>query len=122
MGTTSHPPELIVHEPLIIINVEKAISEDLTQVKPANVHAALSKFWRGMPQRTDTHQNLILARNSDYVIGVFRVMRWIQNPSRSNEWGMAIEPAEIAAQLRYVGKKIPQKYKGGDVALYQPED
>lgn len=122
MNTTSHPRELIVHEPLIIINVETSISQDLTLVQPSDIHAALSKVWREMPKPTETARRLVLARDSDFVLGVFRVKRWIQNPSHNNEWGMAIEPADISAQLRYLGRNIPAKWKGEEVALHQPED
>ena len=122
MGSTSHPPELIVHEPLIIINVEKSISLDLTLVRPSDIHAALSKFWRAICQPTDTDRNLVLARNSDFILGVFRVKRWIRSPSHNNEWGMAIEPAEIAAQLRYLGRKVSQNYTSEEVVLCQPEE
>ena len=122
MGTASHPRELIVHEPLIIINVESSISQDLTQVQPSDIHAALNRSWRAMPEPTETDRHLVLARNSEFVLGVFRVKRWIQSPSHNNEWGMAVEPAEVSAQLRYVGRNIPEKWTGEEVALHQPED
>ena len=122
MDIASNSRELILHEPVVIINIEKSISTDLSQVQPSGIFAVVSKLWTAMPESTLADRALVLARNSTVVVGVFRVKRWIKSPFDGNQWGMVIEEADISTQFHYLGKNIPDKYKVEEVALCQPED
>ena len=122
MDIASNSRELILHEPVIIINIEKSISSDLSQVQPSGICAAVSRLWTAMPEPTSADRALVLARNSSVVVGVFRVKRWIKSPFHGNQWGMVIEEADVSTQFSYIGKNIPDKYKAEEVALCQPGD
>ncbi len=122
MDIASNSRELILHEPVIIINIERSISSDLSQVQPSGICAAVSRLWTAMPEPNLADRALVLARNSSVVVGVFRVKRWIKNPLDRNRWGMVIQEADVSSQIRYIGKNIPEKYKAEEVALCQPED
>lgn len=65
---------------------------------------------------------LVLARNSEHVLGVFRVRRWRPDPNEeSGRWSFIGEPAEMAAQLRYMGRRVPQQYRGQNPIRYGPD-
>ncbi len=122
MDIASLSRELILHEPAIIINIEKSISSDLSKVQPSGICAAVSRLWTAMPEPNLADRSLVLARNSSVVVGVFRVKRWIKSPLHGNRWGMVIEEADVSTQIHYLGKNIPDKYGVEKVALCQPGD
>ena len=96
---------------MILIFVGTSIGDDLSQVYPSDVYAAVKGWWNGTIQPYEADRELILARNTDRVLGAFRAKRWIPNPFDARKWGFIGEPAELSAQLRYVGKRVPNKYR-----------
>ena len=53
------------------------------------------------------HRGLVLARDSERVIGAFRPRRWNADPNDGRRWYFNGEPADSATQMRYVGKAVP---------------
>ena len=111
MTTQQHPEDFVVNEPLILIFIGGTIGEDLSLVHPADVYAAVHGRWRYVP--TDERQEqyrLILARNSNRVLGAFRPRLWFfdENVGRYYFYG---DQAEMSVQLDYVGKRVPNRFR-----------
>ena len=53
------------------------------------------------------HRGLVLARDSERVIGAFRPRRWNADPNDGRRWYFNGEPADSTTQMRYVGKAVP---------------
>ncbi len=118
MTTTDHPEDFVVQESMILIFVGTSIGNDLSQVYPSDVYAAVRGWWNGTIQPYEASNELILARNTERVLGAFRAKRWISNPFDSTDWGFIGEPAELSAQLRYVGKRVPNRYRTQNPVRY----
>ena len=125
MTTPDHPDDFTVGEPLILLYIGNEIGGDLSQVYPIDVYAATHGWWRIYPlgEVAEMYQ-LVLARNSDQVLGAFRPKRWIPSPTGDDRWGFVGEQAELGTQLRYVGKRVPDKYRTSrnPVRYCTPED
>ena len=111
MTTPGPQSDFIVQEPLILIFVGTSIGNDLTTVYPSDVYAAVRGWWAGTIQPYEASNKLILARNTETVLGAFRAKRWIPCPFDSSRWGFIGEVAELQAQLDYVGKRIPNEFR-----------
>ena len=112
MTLPEHPEDFEPQEPLILIYIGQSIGNDLSQVFPADVYAAVRGFWSGSWEPAEANNTLILARNTERVLGAFRAKRWIAHPSGEARWGFVGDPAEMSAQLHYVGKRVPNRYRG----------
>ena len=122
MPSKMHPEDFIVEEPLVLINVGRSIGGDLSSKYPADVYAAVHGYWdRNLSDFGPGY--LVLARNKDRVLGAFRVKRWIPSPGGSKRWGFVGEPAELDVQMKYVGKRVPDRYRSRHPVRYvTPED
>ena len=112
MPTPGHPEDFDPQEPLILIFIGTSIGDDLSHVFPADVYAAVKGYWTGAWEPAEANNELILARNTDRVLGAFRAKRWVSDPFSNGRWGFVGEPAELSIQLHYVGKRVPNKYRG----------
>ena len=83
---------------------------DLSVKYPADVYAAVSGHWRIDPGACKLGF-LVLARNVDRVLGAYRVESWAESEESEGRWGFVGHPAEISVQLRYVGKRVPDRYR-----------
>ena len=108
---TLHSEDFVVEEPILLIFVGRYIGNDLSKVYPTDVYAAVRGWWRGSTDSREAGNELVLARNTDRVVGAFRVKRWVASPFENNRWGFVGEPAELDAQLRYVGKRVPNRFR-----------
>ena len=112
MTSPGHPEDFDPQEPLILIFIGTSIGDDLSHVFSADVYAAVREYWRGSWEPAEANNELILARNRDQVLGAFRAKRWVSHPSDNGRWGFVGGPAELSIQLHYVGKRVPNKYRG----------
>ena len=114
MVEKAHIDDFEVSEPLIMVHIGNSIGSDLSIVYPTDVYACASGWWRLYPDRAEAYQ-LVLARNSDHVLGAFRVKRWIPRPDDDGQprLGFIGEPAEMSIQLEYVGKRVPDRFRTG---------
>lgn len=111
MTNQANPEDFVADENFMVIFVGRTVGEDLSAVYPADVYAAVQGYWVMNPMALEPGY-LVLARNSDRVLGVFRTKTWRQDPF-NNRWGFIGEPAEVSAQLRYMGKRVPDRYRAG---------
>ena len=112
MTAPDHPEDFVVQENLILIFIGTSIGDDLSQVYPADVYAAVKGYWLGALEPSAANNELILARNRERVLGAFRAKRWVSDPFGDGKWGVVGEPAELSVQLHYVGKRVPNQYRG----------
>ena len=106
-----HTEDLVVAEPIILIFVGRYIGNDLSKVYPADVYAAVRGWWRGNTESREADNELVLARTTDRVVGAFRAKRWVASPFEDSRWGFVGEPAELDVQLRYVGRRVPNRFR-----------
>ena len=118
--TQANEPDLFeVDEPTILIFVGTSIGSDLSTISPNDVYASVRGWWTGKTEPREADGELILARNSTRVVGVFRARQWVRSPfDNPPRWGFSGEPAELSAQLRYFGKGIPPEYKTQNPVRY----
>ena len=109
----AHPDDFVPKEPLVLIYVGNSIGSDLSIQYPADVYAAARGYWRMAPSRVNrfTAGYLVLAHNGVRVLGAFRVQTWVHSPSGDGRRGFVGQPAELSAQLDYVGKRVPQWFR-----------
>lgn len=112
MTLPGHLEDFEPQEPLILIFIGTSIGDDLSQVYPADVYAAVKGYWTGTWEPSEANNKLILARNRERVLGAFRAKRWVPDPSGNGRRGFVGEPAELSIQLHYVGKRVPNMYRG----------
>ena len=106
----SELPDFVVKEPIILIFIGRSIGNDLSLVYPADVYAAVKQWWRGATEPREADNELVLARNRDRVLGALRAKRWVSSEN-GKRWGFVGEPAELSAQMEYVGKRVPNAYR-----------
>lgn len=116
MTSKNHPEDFVVEEPLILINVRRTIGSELSVVYPQDVYAAVQGWWvinsdRINPDGTMEGYKLVLARNSEHILGAFRPEIWRPAPHGSGRWGFVGHPAEMSVQLQYVGKRVPNAFR-----------
>lgn len=121
MNNPPNPEDFVAEEYFLLLYVGRTVGDDLAAVYPADVYAAAQGWWHINP--TDLEPGLlVLARNSDRVLGVFRTRSWRRDPDQnSTRWGFVGEPAEIDAQLRYMGRRVPDQYRGQNPVRYGPD-
>ncbi len=95
---------LAVKEPLILFHVDKAIEEGRDKQN------AVEGWWRVNPQRASRY-NLVLAKESNVIIGAYRPIpdSWCQRGD--SRWGFKSERADDVWD-EYVGKSVPEEYRG----------
>ena len=109
--------EFKVGEPLLMIYVGETLGEDLSHARPDKVYECVKEWWKLQdPRRRDPPIKLVLARNSDRVVGAFRPERWyswhpMYGGHLPRRWGFVGKQAEMSIQLTYVGKEVPAKFK-----------
>ena len=59
------------------------------------------------------YQGLVLARDSELVLGAFRPNRWYQDPHDGGRWYFDGEAADSTTHARYVGKAVPYRFRKG---------
>ena len=118
MAMTNDPEDFVVQEQLILIFVGRSIGNNLSDVYPPDVYAAVRGWWPGATRPYEANNELVLARNTNRVLGAFRVKRWVPSPFEDDRWGFVGEPAELSAQLRYVGKRVPNRYRSQNPVRY----
>ena len=112
MTTPPNPEDFAVAEPLVMFFVGRYVGSDLSKVYPADVYAAVRGWWRvADPNTWKQEYNLVLARNTDRVLGAFRPKDWVPSPFEGGGWGFVGQPAEVSVQLHYVGKRVPNRYR-----------
>lgn len=123
MTTQYNQEDFRPNEPLLLIYIGQTIGSDLSIKYPADVYAAVNGYWRMNPgELVDAPGYLVLARNSNRVLGAFRTKTWIRSPNE-DRWGFVGEPAEMTAQLRYVGKRVPNQYRTQNpIRFVEPEE
>ena len=110
MTAPVHPEDFEVKEPLILIFIGRSIGKDLTQVHPPDVYAAVHGRWKiDLSDYEQTRYRLVLARNTDRILGAFRPREW-RKPAGSRMYFFG-EPAELSVQLDYVGKRMPNRFR-----------
>ena len=107
MARSNHPEPFVAQEPTILIFIGRSLGDDLSKVGPNDVYAATRGWWRGAIEPKEANGELILARTSTHIVGVFRARQWLPSPFGEARWGFSGEPAELSAQLAYFGKGIP---------------
>lgn len=122
MVNQAHPEDFVANEPFLLIFVGRTVGYYLDAVYPADVYAAVQGWWQINPAGLKPGM-LVLARNSERILGVFRTKSWRKDPNydQSGRWGFIGEPAEMSAQLRYMGKRVPQQYRGQNPIRYGPD-
>ena len=110
-------------EPLILISIRETYSGPST-----DVYEAVRKWWKINPNRAKQY-DLVLARYHDTVVGAYRPERWEKGGTerwQGERWGFVGYPAEQSVQNRYVGKRVPDKYRrpgaANPVRYCRPED
>ena len=116
MATQEHPEDFIPDRPLLMIFIGRSIGNDLSAKYPADVYAGVHGYWaRNLTTMVDADGNpnrLVLARNTDRVLGVYRVKAWIKSPHEGpDRWGFVGEPADLETQLLYFGKRVPNRFR-----------
>ena len=114
MTSTSRTDDFIPDEPFVLIFIGMDIGSDFSIKYPADVYAAVHGYWRMNPgELVNSPGFLVLARSATRVLGAYRVKTWVPSPRPDDEgrWGFVGEPAELSAQLRYVGKRVPDRYR-----------
>ena len=112
MPGQGHPEDFVPQEPIILIYIGRSVGNDLSQVYAADVYAAVKGYWPGSVEPSEANNELILARNTERILGAFRAKRWVSNPFGGGRWGFVGESAELSVQLHYVGKRVPNAYRG----------
>jgi len=107
----AHPDGFDAGKPLIMFHIGNSIGDDLSIVYPNDVDSAAHGWWRFNPGMAGLTYGLVLACNSDRVLGAFRVKRWVPSRDDVGRWGFIGEPAEISVQLECVGKRVPNKLR-----------
>ena len=54
---------------------------------------------------------LVLAHSRDRVLGAYRVKTWIRSLADDRRWRFVGEAADMEAQLRYVGRRVPREFR-----------
>ena len=104
--------DFVPNEPFLLLFVGQSLGDDLSLVYPADVYAAARGWWAMNPgSQEDAPGYLVLARSRDRVLGAYRVKSWIQSPAGDGRWGLVGEPADMEAQLRYVGRQVPREFR-----------
>ena len=81
MTTQKTQEDFVPDEPLLLIYIGQTIGSDLSIKYPADVYAAVNGYWRMNPGGlVNSPGYLVLARNSDRVLGAFRTKTWIRSP------------------------------------------
>ena len=116
MPSRPHPEDFVPNEPFVLINVRRNVpTDDLSERYPSDVYAAVHGWWRLNPGvLLGSTGFLVLARNTERILGVYRVRHWVQQPTDNSpnpRWGFVGDPAELSAQLRYFGKRVPSRYR-----------
>lgn len=121
MTIRAHPEDFEVKERLILIFVGRSLGHDLDKVHPADVYAAVHGRWAtGLSEEGQSRFRLVLARNTDRILGAFRPREWRKSGKRMYFYG---EPAELRAQLDYVGKRVPNRFRTRNpVRIIRPGD
>ena len=124
MNTRTHRDDFRVREPLIMLYIGDstgAVGNDLSRIYPAYVAAAAHGHWRiYQPETGPWEYNLVLARNTEQVLGAFRPKAWHRAyDARMYFYG---EMAELQAQLDYVGKRVPDRFRGHSVRYLDPAE
>ncbi len=96
--------EFEIKEPLIMFHVDKAIAEGRDKKN------AVEGWWRVNPIKASRY-DLVLAKNSNVIIGAYRPIpgSWCQR--EDGRWGFDSEPADDVWS-EYVGKLVPDAYRG----------
>ena len=114
MTSQSRSDDFIPNEPFVLIHIGTTIGHDLSIKYPADVYASVRGYWRMNPgDLVDKPGYLVLARSATLVLGAYRVKTWVPSPNHEEDgrWGFVGEPAEMSVQLRYVGKRVPNRYR-----------
>ena len=111
-----HPMDFVVRERLIMFFIGQTINGNWP-----DVYASVRGWWQVDVNRAKDY-GLVLARDSDQVLGAFRPTEWYRRHS-DGLWGFDGEPAELLVWKTYVGKRVPNKYRTQAIFQYlDPED
>lgn len=104
--------DFTLKEPAIMFHIGRTLLPNLDSVYPNDVYAAVRGWWRFTPGPEEPEKYLlVLARNSEIILGAFRPKLWVKNPDNPERWAFVGEPAEMSTQIHYVGKRVPDKFK-----------
>ena len=103
-------------EPLIIISIGRSYQE-----KGLDVYDAVRYSWVINANKAQDYK-LVLAQYRGEVVGTFRPTEWLPAASAvfsdlayyndaSDRWGFVGEEAEPEVWSRYVGKRVPDRYR-----------
>ena len=96
--------QFAVKEPLILFHVDTAIAEG------RDTQNAVEGWWRIDPKRTSRY-NLVLAKESNVIIGAYRPIPGSWRQRGDGRWGFKSERAD-GVWDEYVGKAVPEEYRG----------
>ena len=107
-----------------MFHIGNSIGNDLSAVYPADVYAAVRGLWRFNPEGTLETHRLVLAQDSERMLGAFRPKSWARSHDREDRWGFVGELAELSIQIAYVGKRVPERFRGAQnpVRFLAPRD
>ena len=88
MAVQGHPEDFDPQEFIILIYIGQSLGNDLSQVYPADVYAGVKGYWSGGRPPSEANNELILARNTERVLGAFRAKRWVSHPDGGKRWGI----------------------------------
>ena len=116
MTTASDPEDFTVGEPLVMFFIGNSLFGNR-----GDVYAAVRECWQmADPDRRTPPVNLVLARDSDRVLGAFRPERWTPCTRHDGNagWGFVGEDAEPSIQQQYVGKRVPDRFRTQNPVRY----
>ena len=95
----------VITEPLIVFYVGRSIANGRL-----DVYEAVRRAWRINVTKARKY-DLVLARNSDRIIGAYRPTEWFQYSDGRGRWAFVGKRAEPDVWSRYVGKRVPYEYR-----------
>lgn len=106
---------------LYIGDATSAVGDDPARIHPDYVAMAVHGHWRiSQPKRGPWEYGLVLARNTAQVLGAFRPKAWYW--AYEDRMYFHGEMAELQAQIDYVGKRVPDRFRGHSVRYLLPAD
>ena len=118
-----------IDEPLILISIGRSYQE-----KGLGLYDAVRYSWVINAKKARDYK-LVLAHYQGEVVGAFRPTEWLPAASAvfsglayyndaSDRWGFVGEEAEPEIWSRYVGKRVPDRYrpKGNPLRYCEPGD
>ena len=104
--------DFVSNEPFLLLFIGRSLGDGLSLIYPADVYAAARGWWAMNPgSQEDAAGYLVLARSRDRMLGAYRVKSWIQSPADEGRWGFVGEPADMEAQLTYVGRQVLREFR-----------